>query len=169
VPLYHLEQPTIVIVKQTRAFVWTNIHTSSTNATTDMRDQAARSESRILGLPFHAQVGQTHQAGETAPGFGDGRSSTLSQLAETNCAVFPLQHHFHPNVYSKMNMTSMRPVRQLFKYLTSATKSFGTYNRTGSGASWGWHKGGPSSKLGASALLFLNHSSRRQRVFLAIS
>jgi hypothetical protein len=66
-----------------------------------MRDQAARSESRILGLPFHAQVGQTHQAGETAPGFGDGRSSTLSQLAETNCAVFPLQHHFHPNVYRK--------------------------------------------------------------------
>jgi hypothetical protein len=55
--------------RETDARLCLDKHTSSTNATTDMRDQAARSESRILGLPFHAQVGRTHQAGETAPEF----------------------------------------------------------------------------------------------------
>ena len=50
-----------------------------------------------------------------------------------------------------MNMTSMRPVRQLFKSLTSATKSFGTYGRTGLehlGTPWGCQRGGPSFKAG---------------------
>ena len=126
-----------------------------------MRDQAARSESRILGL-F-----STRKWGEHTRGWGDclplhfrprvlaiSGQAPLSQLAETNCAVFPLQHHFHPNTYSKMNMTSMRPVRQLFKYLTSATKSFGAYSRTGLELLGAGTRGVRAPKLGASALSF---------------
>jgi hypothetical protein len=167
VPLYHLEQPTIVIVKQTRAFVWTNILRARTRPRICATRRRVPSLESLACLSTRKWGGHT-RLGRLPPSFGDRRSSTLSQLAETNYAVFPLQHHFHPNVYSKMNMTSMRPVRQLFKYLTSATKSFGTYNRTGLELLRAF-LGGPSSKLGASALLFLNHSSRRQRVFLAIS
>jgi hypothetical protein len=106
-----------------------------------------------------ASGANTHEAGETAcccifaPGFGGGQAP-LSQLAETNCAVFPLQHHFHPNMYSKMNMTSMRPVRQLIKYLTSATKSFGAYSRTGLELLGAGTRGVRAPKLGASALSF---------------
>jgi len=71
-----------------------------------------------------------------------------------------------------MNMTPMRSVRQLFKHLISATKSFGTYG------GWGLELLGASLELvqGVRApsrvllhFLFLDHSSRRQRVFLAIS
>lgn len=100
-PLRHLEQPAIVVMKQTRAFVfWTNIFRARTRPR-DMRDQAARSESRILGL-F-----STRKWGEHTRGWGDclllhfrprvlaiSGQAPLSQLAETNCAVFPLQHHF---------------------------------------------------------------------------
>jgi hypothetical protein len=147
-------------MKQTRAFVFGQ-HVSSANATTDMRDQAARSESRILSLYPRASGGNTRGWGgcllvHFPPGFW--RSAVKHPLPgrSNKGAVFPLQHHFHPNVYSKMNMTPMRPVRQLFKHLTSATKSFGTYDRMGLerlGASWGWFKGS-ELQAGASALPF---------------
>jgi hypothetical protein len=54
-----------------------------------------------------------------------------------------------------MNMAPMRPARQLFKHLTSATEAL-LLREEGLellGASWGWLRG-PSSKLGASALPF---------------
>jgi hypothetical protein len=81
----------------------------------------------------HAQVGRTHETGEIVrwcifpPGFGDRRSSALSRVARNEGVVFPLQHHFHPNVYTKMNMTPMRPVRQLFQALDLCEKCSGTY------------------------------------------
>jgi len=135
-------------MKQTRAIVFGQ-QISSTNATTDMRDSgAARSES--FRIP-RASGAYTRGWGGPPPGFW--RSAVKRPL---KALYFLYSITFIQACYSKMKMTPMRPVRQLFKHLTSTTNAL-VPTEDGLGTSWSFLElvqGGPSPKPGACALPF---------------
>jgi hypothetical protein len=153
VPLYHLEQLTITLMKQTRAFVFGQ-HVSSANATMDMHDQAARSES----WNARASGGEHTRLGEWLllhfpPGFGDQRSTgsqkqrcCISSTASILSKCVREDEH-DPNAAHSTTIQA----------LDLRDRSFATYGEDGLGASWsflGAGSGGSELQAALSALPF---------------